>query len=285
MDLNDLNIFQTVAAHGSVSKAAAELSYVQSNVTARIKLLEKELQTPLFNRHKRGMILNTEGKRLLQYTKSILSQFEEMKHAFQNTSAPSGVLEIGIVETVIALPAILHAYYSKYPDVELSLKAGVTESLVQEVAEMRLDGAFVTGPVKHPLIEQFDVFQEKLVLVSQGDDFSVEDLTTRPLLLYKKGCGYRGRLETWLKMEGIIPKQIMEFGTFETIIGSVAAGIGMTVFPESSISGLVSQGLVCGHAMPEPYNEVTTVFIRRKEAFVTSTLQSFIHEIITQTEA
>jgi DNA-binding transcriptional LysR family regulator len=189
------------------------------------------------------------------------------------------------VETVIALPAILHAYYSKYPDVELSLKAGVTESLVQEVAEMRLDGAFVTGPVKHPLIEQFDVFQEKLVLVSQGNDFSVDDFTTRPLLVYKKGCGYRGRLETWLKMEGIIPKRIMEFGTFETIIGSVAAGIGMTVFPESSISGLVAQGLVCGHAIPEPYNEVTTVFIRRKEAFVTSTLQSFIDEITTQTEA
>lgn len=283
MDLNDLNIFQTVAAHGSVSKAAAELSYVQSNVTARIKLLEKELQTPLFYRHKRGMILNAEGKRLLQYTKSILSQFEEMKHAFQSTSAPSGVLEIGIVETVVALPSILHAYYSHYPDVELSLKAGVTEHLVQEVVEMKLDGAFVTGPVKHPLIEQFDVFHEKLVLVSQGADFSVEDITTRPLLLYKKGCGYRERLETWLKMEGMIPKQIMEFGTFETIIGSVAAGIGMTVFPESSVSGLKAQGHVYCHALPEPYNEVTTVFIRRKEAYVTSTLQSFMDEIIAQT--
>lgn len=283
MDLNDLNIFQTVAAHGSVSKAAAELSYVQSNVTARIKLLEKELQTPLFYRHKRGMILNAEGKRLLQYTKSILSQFEEMKHAFQSTSAPSGVLEIGIVETVVALPSILHAYYSHYPDVELSLKAGVTEHLVQEVAEMKLDGAFVTGPVKHPLIEQFDVFHEKLVLVSQGADFAVEDITTRPLLLYKKGCGYRERLETWLKMEGMIPKQIMEFGTFETIIGSVAAGIGMTVFPESSVSGLKAQGHVYCHALPEPYNEVTTVFIRRKEAYVTSTLQSFMDEIIAQT--
>jgi DNA-binding transcriptional LysR family regulator len=77
----------------------------------------------------------------------------------------------------------------------------------------------------------------------------------------------------------------MEFGTFETIIGSVAAGIGMTVFPESSISGLAAQGLVHCHAMPEPYNEVTTVFIRRKEAYVTSTLQSFMDEIIAQTGA
>ena len=64
MELNDLIIFQKVAECGSVSKAAEQLSYVQSNVTARIKVLEKELHTPLFNRHKRGMIINSEGKRL-----------------------------------------------------------------------------------------------------------------------------------------------------------------------------------------------------------------------------
>lgn len=116
------------------------------------------------------------------------------------------------METVIALPAILHAYYSKYPDVELSLKAGVTESLVQEVAEMRLDGAFVTGPVKHPLIEQFDVFQEKLVLVSQGDDFSVEDLTTRPLLLYKKVAATGDGWKPGSRWRGLFPSRLWSLG-------------------------------------------------------------------------
>lgn len=168
MEFKDLKIFQTVAAHGSISKAALELNYVQSNVTARIKLLEKELDTPLFYRHKRGMILNTEGKRLLEHSKEILSKMEEMKRTFHNKTNPSGVLEIGIVETVIALPHILSSYYSKYPNVELSLKAGVTDQLLQEVLDMKLDGAFVTGPIRHPLIEQVEVIQEKLVLVTKG---------------------------------------------------------------------------------------------------------------------
>lgn len=283
MELNDLRIFQSVATHGSISKAALELSYVQSNVTARIKLLEKELQTPLFHRHKRGMILNTEGKRLLEHSREILAKVEEMKRSFQDKMNPSGILKIGIVETVIALPDILSSYHNKFPNVELSLKAGVTDLLLQKVIDMKLDGAFVTGPIRHPLIEQVEVIQEKLVLVTKGNTFSMEDITTKPLLLYNKGCGYRGRLESWMKVEGIIPKQIMEFGTFGTIMGSVAAGIGITILPESSVTDLVTGGTVFCHDVPEPYREITTIFIRRKDSLLTSTLQCFIDEIVART--
>ncbi|TJY41760.1 LysR family transcriptional regulator [Cohnella pontilimi] len=282
MEFNDLKIFQTVAAHGSVSKAALELNYVQSNVTARIKLLEKELRTALFYRHKRGMILNPEGKRLLEHSREILSRVEEMIHTFEDKSNPSGVLEIGMVETINALPDILSSYYSKYPNVELSLKAGVTDHLLQQVIDMKLDGAFVTGPIRHPLIEQVEVIQEKLVLVTKEEAFSIEEITKRPLLLYNKGCGYRERLESWMKAEGIIPKQIMEFGTFGTIIGSVAAGIGITIIPESSISDLVANGTVFSHRVPEPYHEITTIFIRRKDSYISSTLQCFMDEIVAR---
>ncbi|MNP06176.1 HTH-type transcriptional regulator GltR [compost metagenome] len=284
MELNDIRIFHTVANYGSVSKAALELSYVQSNVTARIKVLEKELQTPLFYRHKRGMTLNTEGKRLLEYSRVILSKFDEMMDVFSQVTAPSGVLDIGIVETVNALPDILSTYYGKYPDVDLSLQAGVTEQLVQDVIDMKLDGAFVTGPIKHPLIEQVDVISEKLVLVSRSSSLSIEDITRKPLLLYKKGCGYRGKLENWMRIEGIIPKQVMEFGTFGTIIGSVAAGIGITVLPESSVTDLATKGTIYCHRLPEPYQDITTVFIRRKEAYLTNTLRSFIDEIVAHTD-
>jgi len=282
LEFNDLRIFQTVAVHGSISKAALELNYVQSNVTARIKLLEKELRTPLFYRHKRGMILNPEGKRLLEHSREILSGVEAMVRSFEDTSSPSGILEIGIVETVNALPGILSAYYNKYPQVELSLKAGVTDQLLQNVIDMKLDGAFVSGPIRHPFIEQVEVMQEQLVLVSKNPAFSIEELTKRPLLLYNKGCGYREKLESWMKAEGIIPKHIMEFGTFGTIIGSVAAGIGITIFPESSVTDLAASGTVHCHRVPEPFREITTIFIRRKDSYVTSTLQCFMDEIVAR---
>ncbi|MGG4443027.1 LysR family transcriptional regulator [Brevibacillus fortis] len=282
MEINDLKIFQMVATLGSVSKTAAELSYVQSNVTARIKLLEKELGTPLFYRNKRGMTLNTEGKRLLEYSREIIAKFEEMQNYFHRASEPSGVLEVGMVETINALPGLLSSYCSQYPHVDLSLKAGVTENLLQKVLDLALDGAFVSGPINHPLIEQEQVFQEELVLVTKNSSFTASDITGKALLLYKKGCGYRERLETWMKVEGLIPKKVMEFGTFETIIGGVAAGIGITILPKSAVHHLVESGAVHIHCIPEPYHEVTTVFIRRKDSFITSTMQAFLDEIRLQ---
>jgi len=284
MELNDLIIFQKVAELGSISKAAQSLSYVQSNVSARIKLLEKELKTELFSRHKKGMILNSEGKKLLEYAKDITSKIEEMKRDFHDLANASGILKIGIVETVVALPRILSAFNDRYPNVELSLMAGVTDALVQDVIDMKIDGAFVTGPLRHPGVEQLPIVNEKLVLVAKPDTFTMDKLTTTPFLLYQKGCGYRGRLESWMKVEGIIPKKIMEFAVFGTIIGSVAAGIGVTVVPESVVDDLQQKKIVQVHSMPEPYNEITTLFIWRKDSFITNTLRHFIEEISKHAE-
>src|SRR5690625_7802465 len=75
-------------------------------------------------------------------------------------------LEIGTVETVIKLPAILSTYHRNYPNVDLSLKAGVTKELIDQILKRKLDGAFVAGCGDYPEIEQVEVFQEKLVLIS-----------------------------------------------------------------------------------------------------------------------
>lgn len=62
MEFKDLEIFQLVAQKGTITEAAKALSYVQSNITSRIHKLETELNTPLFNRHNRGISLTPEGK-------------------------------------------------------------------------------------------------------------------------------------------------------------------------------------------------------------------------------
>jgi LysR family transcriptional regulator, cell division regulator len=67
MDAGDLRVFEAVARLGGMSRAAIELNTVQSNVTARVLLLEEELGTPLFHRHSRGVALTDAGRRLLPY--------------------------------------------------------------------------------------------------------------------------------------------------------------------------------------------------------------------------
>lgn len=87
---------------------------------------------------------------------------EELKQVFLDSETPTGILNIGTVETVSDLPKILASYHKQYPNVDLSIKAGLTEDLIKDVIEHRLDGAFVTGPIKHPLIQPYDVCTENL---------------------------------------------------------------------------------------------------------------------------
>src|SRR5690606_19636524 len=114
MEFKDLEIFQKVAEKGTITEAAKELNYVQSNITSRIRKLESEMNTPLFNRHSRGMTLTPEGKKLLEYSEKILSLTNEMKKVVQSGAEPAGKLTIGSVETVIKLPVILSSYNKKY---------------------------------------------------------------------------------------------------------------------------------------------------------------------------
>lgn len=279
MELRDLQIFKSVAHHGSVSNAAKELNYVQSNVTARIKQLEKELKTPLFYRHKKGMTLNPEGRKMVEYVNKILQDVEELRQVFLDSDTPTGTIKIGTVETVRTLPTILASYYNRYPNVDLSLQAGLTEELIKEVADHKLDGAFITGPIKHPLLEQYDVCTEKLVLVTQNETFHIDEFIATPLLVSNQGCGYRSKLERWLKDEGIPPKRIMEFNILETILNSVALGLGITLVPESTVENLSTSGRVHCHPIPEKYSSISTVFIRRKDVYMTNSMQCFLTTI------
>ncbi|WP_277586551.1 LysR family transcriptional regulator [Psychrobacillus antarcticus] len=279
MELKDLEIFQLVAQKGTITEVAKELSYVQSNITARIKKLELELNTPLFNRHNRGMSLTPEGKKLLVYCEQILLLTREMKKVVQNKDQPSGKLAIGTVETVIKLPTILSTFTKKYKEVDLSLFSGVTEKLQDEVLNHRLDGAFVTETTPHPELVSHDVFQEELVLISNKNTTTMEQLKDEPFLCFSKGCGYRARLEAWYKDENITPKKVMEFGTLETILSSVVAGLGITFIPKSAILHLEARGLIQCHLLPTKYSEIKTVFIRRSNSYLTTTVERFIETI------
>lgn len=279
MEFKDLEIFQMVAQKGTVTAAAKELRYVQSNITSRIKKLEVELNTPLFNRHNRGMILTPEGKMLLIYSEKILALTNEMKKVVQNKDEPSGKLEIGSVETVIKLPSILSSYNKKYKNVDLSLFTGVTEQLREEVLSHRLDGAFVTATEQHPDLIAHDVFREELVLISESSKTSIEQLESEPFLCFNKGCGYRARFEQWQIDQNIPAQKKMEFGTLETILSSVAVGLGITFVPKSAVKRLEEKGLVKCHSLPAKYSVIKTIFIRRKDAHKTSTIEKFIETI------
>src|SRR5699024_11882229 len=113
---------------------------------------------------------------LLNYSEKIIHMVNEMKKAIKDPDIPSGILEIGTVETVIKLPSLLSNYHRNYPNVDLSLISGVTKELIDQLLKRKLDGAFVTGFESHPTIDKVDVFQEHLVLICSNEQTSYDEV-------------------------------------------------------------------------------------------------------------
>lgn len=283
MDLSDLEVFKIVAEESSISHAAKRLNYVQSNVTIRIKRLESELETQLFYRHARGVTLTPAGKKLLTYTDRLLFLLKEAKNEIKGDSVPRGTLAIGSIESVAAvrLPSYISPFVRKYPEVDLSLKGGTTDRLIDEVLEYKLDGAFVTGPVDHPDLVQYTFQEEELVLVTDKEHSKIEDfkdLNKRTILTLDHGCRYRKRLETWLEAEGLYPKKRMRFSSLEGIIGCIQSGLGISLLSKSYINYQSIKEELTMYPFPKPYSRIKTVFIHRKDVLLTRALQEVMNQ-------
>lgn len=282
MESGDLKIFQAVALERSITKAAARLGYVQSNVTARIQQLEAEVGTPLFYRLSRGVALTPAGENLLKYADRIVRLLEEALKSTQYSEVPSGPLRIGSLETTAAtrLPGIIREYHKLYPEVKLSLVTGHTSELIQSVLGYEVDCAFISGSLEHPELEVLTAFEDELVLVAEPAQENMHEALKMPVLFFGKGCFHRDWLEQWLHEENALPVNIMEFGrTFEAIMGGVAAGIGVSVMTRSSVKELEAAGKVRCFPISEKYRHSLVSFIYRRDLFRTSAFEKFAEHI------
>ncbi|OEI75010.1 transcriptional regulator [Bacillus subtilis] len=281
MNIQLLQVFLTTAREGSISKAAQTLNYAQSNVTNKIQQLENDLQTTLFYRHSRGITLTPSGHILVSYSEKILHTIEEARAAMGESSAPSGPLRIGSMETTAAvwLPQLLAHYHNLYPNVDFNLVTGPTEQQIQAVLHYELDGAFISGPIEHPDLVQEKILDEELVLVTSSSHpsiTSIQDVQTQTMLVLREGCSYRAKLNHILQEEGLLPLKLMEFGILEAIIGCVSAGLGISLLPRSIIASHEKQGRIRSHTISDKYSLVSTMFIRRKDTFITPALTAFL---------
>jgi DNA-binding transcriptional LysR family regulator len=161
----------------------------------------------------------------------------------------------------------------------LVVSTGTTAKLLLDVIDSRLDGAFVAGPVTHPDLLQEAIFTEELVLVTSTAVRSVRDLAKIAELrtvVFQFGCSYRQRLESYLASRGIVVAKPLEFGSLDTILSCVSAGIGVTLLPKGVVAEAVNAGRVAMHRMPQNQAKVQTLFIRRRDSYQSSALIAFL---------
>jgi len=267
-DLVELEIFKAVADLGGVTRAAAKLHRVQSNVTTRVKQLETRLGTKLCVRKHRRLVLSQEGKVLLAYADRLLRLSAEAESALQS-GVPRGTFELGTLESTAAtrLPPLLARYHQSFPDVRIDLVTGTTGALVARVADHEIEAAFVAEPFIADGLDSEPVFLEELVLITPPSLERIrapKDIGHTTLIAFTTGCSYRRRLEAWLGSANVIPERIMEFGSYHAIVACVAAGAGIAVVPRAVLRTVPAAKNVAAHALPASVAKARTHLVWRQ---------------------
>nr|WP_314491633.1 LysR family transcriptional regulator [uncultured Chryseobacterium sp.] len=281
MNLNDFKIFESVANHGSFTKAAEAMFTVQSNVTARIKNLEEEFETALFSRSSRKVELTQAGEKLMIYSKKLNHLVEEAKQAIGKNDVVKGQIRVGALETMMAVkgPELVNALADEFPYVDMEFRSDTRENLINEVLNYRLDIAFIPAPIDIPELEQFKIKTEEIVAVVPSNCKSLDNLLLHnpvKAIVFDQGCVYRARLDSWLVSKGIYNYHKTEMNSIEGVVNFIESGIGFSFLPKEIISTFYSSRKIKTFALPKELGVMTTVLVYKKGIPLSPALRAFL---------
>jgi len=274
MNFADLQVFKSVVDEGGVIRAASKLHRVPSAVTTRIKQLEASMGVKLFHRDKQRLHLSPAGELLLDYAERLIQLSEEAREMVSGTS-PRGTFRLGALESTTAsrLPPILAGFHGRYPDVRLELVTGTNDALLGQLAERRLDAAFIAEPPGRAF-EYLPVFSERLTLISSAAHAPIKrarDVEGTSLIAFPEGCAYRRVLQRWLGVDSLAPFRVLELASYHAIVACVSAGTGIALMPESVLDTM-PHATVRRHPIPKSQALVTTPLVWRRGEISTSVL-------------
>lgn len=267
MDLVDLQVFKAVVDEGGIIKAARKLHRVPSSVTTRIQQLEASLGVTLFHRERQRLHLSASGELLLDYADRLIRLSDEARNIVSG-GKPNRVLKLGALESTAAsrLPRILADFHRRYPEVRVELTTGTNDSLVNQVADRRLDAAFTAEAPGLRALEHHPVFPERLIVISHPDHPPIRrarDVESATVIAFPEGCAYRRVLQRWLGPDRLATARVLELNSYHAIVACVASGTGIAVVPESVLDTMPSIH-VLRNALPKVQGVITTPLIWRR---------------------
>lgn len=231
MDSNLLKAFITVKNEKSISNAAKKLGYTQSNITSRIKQLEKNLSYSLFHRTNRGVVLTNEGEKLYPFAVDIVKKVEEATSQMRNINHQE-VLKMGTTQSnaTIRLIPIIEQLNKDFQDMKIEFNIDSSLNLIEQLLEYQIDIAFINGNPNHKDLETLNTFKDDIYFIEPKDKEAKDNL-----LVYRDTCAYCICLQEYVKQNSDIDYKTMALQNYELMLGLTKAGFGVTLLSKSII--------------------------------------------------
>ncbi len=251
MELAQLDAFITAADCGSFSRAAEILHVAQPSLSNRIQSLEREIGQPLFERMGRGVKLTDSGIAFLPYAQRVLRTLRDGMLVLDGTREGSmGRLSIGTAPAVgtYVLPRILKAFHDNHPGVDVMVRTGHSEDVLQLVLDDDVQVGF-GRPINHPEIHTVPLYRDELVLVVSANHrfakrgvVNMADLANEPLIVFDRDSGYYGLILGLFRELGVVPKQLMHLDSIEATKKMVEMDLGLALLPAVSVEREIKLG-------------------------------------------
>jgi len=291
LDLGQLEAFVQVANQRSFSRAAEALFLTQPSVTARIQSLERDLGERLFERSGRGIRLTEVGECFLPHAERVLQALNAGRDAIEslrNLQSGSLVLASATTVSTYILPGLLKTFRARYPRIEVSVRTGRSEQVLQMMLQDEAQVGLVRA-VYHQDIETRGLIEDELVLVANAEhelagagSVTVEQLGDHPFIFFDRNSSYYSLAQGIFRQHGVVPRTQMELDSMEATKKMVEEGLGIAMLPKIALERELAAGIlkVIEIAdMPNPTRQIA--LISRKSRPLGPVAQAFV-EIVSE---
>lgn len=296
MELRHLRYFIAVAEEQHVTRAAERLGIQQPPLSQQIRALEEELEVQLFRRKPRGVELTDAGHSFFEDARAILASIDHAIATAQRTArGEQGKIVVGFTMTASLnpfVPATVRAFQQVYPDVSVVLDERSTEELAKEIEAEKIDVAFVRADVSDILgVTTNIVLKEKLIAAvptghritrarrNSSAPMRLSAFAGEHLILYKRRAGIGqhdalyNTIVTACQREGFTPLIAQEAPQIVSTLNLVAAGLGVTIVPDSlrnlQLPGVTFVDLASPHL-------ASTIYLAFRTSGVSATARNFV---------
>ena len=249
MNLRQLRSLATILDRGSFVAAGERIGLSQAAISVQMRQLEATLDVDLIDRSSRPVALTAEGVRIARLAGEVLDKIENIKLEASGAKI-SGSVSIGFIPTCVhnLLPRVLEALRQQFPELQVSVKSGLSGELSAAVVRRELDYALLTAPVVEiPELDITAIASEPYYVIAPAKvrvNTDTELLRSMPYIAFNKNTWVGQHIAARLQQRGIHVTESIEIDSLEAIENLVANGFGVSIVPHRLHTRLDQEKLV-----------------------------------------
>lgn len=286
MEIRQLQTFVQAAQLESFSKTAEMLGYSQSAITVQMRLLETELNTRLFDRMGKKIVLTPQGREFLKSANKILYEVNKASKSMNDDRELTNPLHVGTIESLCTakFPRILSEFHSLHPRVNLQITVDSPEKLIRMMDHNELDLIYILDTPRwdENWVKVMELAEPVVFVASAASKFAgkekmvLDDILQEPFFLTEKHANYRQALDQQLALRRQFISPVLEISDTAFIIRMLELNQGLSFLPYFAVEQDIYKHRITTLDIKDIHISMYRQIFYHKNKFRTREMEEFI---------